>query len=136
MKNLQLSTAEARLAINLQRRMWTPSRHWMLAASRASDVESWLLNVPRFVLILAIRVYQFTVSPLQIYLFGATGGCRYTPSCSAYAMEALREHGVATGTWLAAKRICRCHPWGGCGHDPVPAKNTEAEIRNPKHIQF
>lgn len=71
-------------------------------------------------LMLAIRVYKLVISPAQIFLFGATGGCRFTPSCSSYAMEALREHGPVTGTALAARRICRCHPWGGCGHDPVP----------------
>jgi putative membrane protein insertion efficiency factor len=79
-------------------------------------------------LALAIRGYQLTISPAQTFLFGATGGCRYTPTCSAYAAQALREHGVVAGTLLSAKRICRCHPWGGCGHDPVPPK----KIRNPK----
>jgi len=85
---------------------------------------SWLVRLLR----LAIRAYQLTFSPAQAFLFGAAGGCRYTPTCSVYAADALREHGVAAGTLLAAKRICRCHPWGGCGHDPVP----KAEIRNPK----
>lgn len=83
---------------------------------------------------LAIRVYQLTVSPAQVYLFGPTGGCRYTPTCSVYAAEAVREHGAVAGTVLAARRICRCHPWGGCGDDPVPARNPKLEIRNPKFI--
>ena len=46
--------------------------------------------------------------------------CRYQPSCSAYAMTALQRYGAARGGWLTAKRLLRCHPWGGCGHDPVP----------------
>ncbi len=46
--------------------------------------------------------------------------CRYTPSCSAYAIEAVSRYGAARGAWLAAKRVCRCHPFGGHGYDPVP----------------
>lgn len=46
--------------------------------------------------------------------------CRYTPSCSAYAIEALERYGAARGGWLAVKRVCRCHPFGGHGYDPVP----------------
>jgi putative membrane protein insertion efficiency factor len=46
--------------------------------------------------------------------------CRFAPSCSAYAIEALRRYGAVKGGWLAARRIARCHPWGGSGHDPVP----------------
>jgi putative membrane protein insertion efficiency factor len=68
-----------------------------------------------------IRIYQLTLSPLQTIFFGAHSGCRFTPTCSAYAIEAIRMHGAAGGSLLAAKRICRCHPWGACGHDPVPA---------------
>jgi putative membrane protein insertion efficiency factor len=46
--------------------------------------------------------------------------CRYTPSCSAYAIDALRRYGAARGGWMAVKRLSRCHPWGGHGYDPVP----------------
>jgi putative membrane protein insertion efficiency factor len=61
-----------------------------------------------------VRAYQVGVAPL-------TGGaCRFTPSCSAYAIEAIEIHGAARGLWLALRRVARCHPWGGFGHDPVP----------------
>ncbi len=78
------------------------------------------MNLPQHILIFGVRVYRAVISPAQIFLFGATGGCRFTPTCSAYALDAVREHGAIKGTALAAGRICRCHPWGGCGHDPVP----------------
>ncbi len=90
--------------------------HWMF------NVECWLLNVPKSVLIFLIRLYRWTVSPALVFLFGPTGGCRFTPSCSQYAMDAIRSRGALAGGWLAVKRICRCHPWGDCGHDPAPKK--------------
>ena len=74
------------------------------------------------ILTLAIRAYQLTIPPLQTGLFGPTGGCRFTPTCSQYALEAVHQHGAIAGGWLATKRICRCHPWGEGGHDPVPNK--------------
>jgi putative membrane protein insertion efficiency factor len=61
-----------------------------------------------------VRAYQVSLSPLL------GGSCRFTPSCSAYATEAIRTFGAARGLWLALKRVARCHPWGGFGHDPVP----------------
>lgn len=78
--------------------------------------------------IFVIRVYQLTLSPAQIFLFGPAAGCRFTPTCSAYAMDALREHGAVKGTALAAGRICRCHPWSGGGHDPVPKSGKRPMI--------
>ncbi len=65
-------------------------------------------------LVLLVRLYQGAVSP------HLPASCRYTPTCSQYAVEALRKHGPLKGSWLALRRICRCHPWGGSGHDPVP----------------
>ncbi|HEV8026652.1 MAG TPA: membrane protein insertion efficiency factor YidD [Stellaceae bacterium] len=61
-----------------------------------------------------IRAYQLFLSPLV----GPT--CRYLPSCSDYAATAIRRHGAVAGSWLALKRLLRCHPWGGSGYDPVP----------------
>ena len=81
-------------------------------------------------LTLAIRTYQITISPAQTLLFGPTGGCRFTPTCSQYAMDAIQAHGALAGGALAAKRICRCHPWGGCGNDPAPEK--EFRIQKPE----
>ena len=63
-----------------------------------------------------IRAYQIMVSPF----FPAC--CRYWPSCSAYAAQAVRRHGAVVGSWLAVRRIARCHPWGGYGYDPVPER--------------
>jgi hypothetical protein len=96
-------------------------------------VECWLLNVPSSVLIFTIRLYRWTVSPLLVFLFGSGGGCRFTPSCSQYAVNAIRSQGVLTGSWLAAKRVCRCHPWGDGGQDPAPKekfgiRNSESGI--------
>ena len=65
--------------------------------------------------ILLIKFYQVCISPLK-------GGptCRFTPTCSQYALEAFRKYGPFKGFWLSLKRILRCHPWGGSGYDPVP----------------
>ena len=67
-----------------------------------------------------IRIYQAALSPL----FGPC--CRFTPSCSAYAMEAVTLHGAARGSLLAVKRLLRCHPFGGGGYDPVPPVRAQA----------
>lgn len=65
-------------------------------------------------MILVAKVWQ--LGPSKIL----PPSCRYTPSCSAYAITAIERYGAAHGGWLALKRICRCHPWGGQGYDPVP----------------
>lgn len=64
--------------------------------------------------ILPIRFYQLYISPMFPPV------CRFTPTCSQYAIEAIRKHGVVKGLYLAVRRILRCHPWGGSGYDPVP----------------
>ena len=74
---------------------------------KPSDLLTWLL-------VLFVRIYQRFISPLT------PPSCRFTPTCSQYALEALRKYGPFKGSWLALKRLLRCHPWGGSGYDPVP----------------
>jgi uncharacterized protein len=71
-------------------------------------------NLIGLVLRLAIRAYQLLLAPVL------PPSCRFFPSCSHYAEEAIARHGLLRGSVLAAHRICRCHPWGGSGYDPVP----------------
>jgi putative membrane protein insertion efficiency factor len=71
-------------------------------------------------LIGVVRGYQVVSAPVYAAMGGAVSGCRFTPTCSHYAIEALEQHGSVRGSWLTLKRVCRCHPWGGWGYDPVP----------------
>lgn len=68
----------------------------------------------KFIFLLIIQFYQKFISPI----LGPS--CRYTPTCSQYAKEAIEKYGPLKGGWLALKRIVSCNPWGGHGHDPVP----------------
>ena len=63
---------------------------------------------------LPVKFYRGAISPYT------PPTCRFTPTCSQYALEALRRHGAFKGSWLTARRLLRCHPWGGSGYDPVP----------------
>lgn len=72
------------------------------------------MNFISRVLIVPIRLWQLTLSQIL------PPTCRYSPSCSAYTIEALRKHGPLKGLWLGLRRIGRCHPWGSSGYDPVP----------------
>ena len=71
----------------------------------------WLFTLP---LLALVKFYQYCISPLT------PPSCRYVPTCSQYAVEALRKYGPIKGCWLTLKRLSRCHPWGGSGYDPVP----------------
>jgi putative membrane protein insertion efficiency factor len=70
----------------------------------------------------AARVLAGPVRLYRTLRAGRPSPCRYVPSCSTYALEALEAHGAARGGWLAARRLGRCHPWGGLGFDPVPVR--------------
>ena len=78
------------------------------------------MKLPAVILIGFVRVYQWVFSPLKA-CFGARECCRFSPSCSCYAVEALQLHGALRGSALSLRRILRCHPWGGAGFDPVPS---------------
>jgi putative membrane protein insertion efficiency factor len=80
-------------------------------------------TVPARILMGPVRAYRVVSTRLP-------SQCRYHPSCSQYALDALRLHGARRGTWLAVKRIGRCHPWGGGGLDPVPPPEAEANVRS------
>ncbi|MDE7070025.1 MAG: membrane protein insertion efficiency factor YidD [Alistipes sp.] len=79
--------------------------------SRSAAVSKRLATLP---LLLLVHFYRRCISPFT------PPSCRFTPTCSQYAVEALRRHGPLRGTWLTLKRLARCHPWGGSGYDPVP----------------
>ncbi|HCT94948.1 MAG TPA: membrane protein insertion efficiency factor YidD [Rikenellaceae bacterium] len=78
---------------------------------RLKEAIKMLLSLPFLIL---IKCYQLCISPLK------PPTCRYTPTCSAYSIEAIKKHGPFKGLWLAIKRILSCNPWGGSGYDPVP----------------
>jgi putative membrane protein insertion efficiency factor len=70
------------------------------------------------ILVFLLRAYQLVLSPML------GQNCRFYPSCSHYAIEALRSHGAARGSLLSLRRVCRCHPWNAGGNDPVPPPTT------------
>ena len=87
--------------------------------SAAAAAGRFVWNLPRNILILLLLAYRKVISPL----YGQV--CRFFPSCSAYALEAITVHGAVKGSWLAAKRLVRCHPWNAGGVDHVPAGHRE-----------
>ncbi|MEQ8710022.1 MAG: membrane protein insertion efficiency factor YidD [Rhodospirillales bacterium] len=74
-----------------------------------------------------VYLYRYILSPV------IPARCRYLPTCSEYAIEALTLHGPARGMILATKRICRCHPWGGSGYDPVPSVKSRPQAHSCSH---
>ena len=74
----------------------------------------------KFLLVILVRIYQILISPVIHAFGGPMSGCRFSPTCSQYFIDAVRVHGSVRGAWMGVKRIFRCHPWGGLGYDPVP----------------
>lgn len=83
-------------------------------------IDPWLGRAPAMLVVLPIRAYQLLVSPLL------PPSCRFLPTCSDYASEAVLRHGIVRGLCLAAHRLLHCHPWGGSGWDPVPEPSGQA----------
>ena len=88
----------------------------MVASGKARFYSALMLAFVRFL----VRIYQYTLSPVLSLICGPGSGCRFTPTCSVYFLEAVEAHGLRCGCWLGLKRLARCQPWGGAGHDPVP----------------
>jgi putative membrane protein insertion efficiency factor len=82
-------------------------------------IAGWIRKGLQGLLVVLLILYRYTLSPV-LHMLAPGSGCRFEPSCSAYALEAVRTHGPFTGSWLTLKRLCRCHPWGSSGYDPVP----------------
>lgn len=80
-------------------------------------------QVPKTVALILLRGYKFAISPW----FGAA--CRYRPTCSEYAMQAIEVNGVLRGSWIAIGRLLRCHPFAAAGYDPVKQKNSHAALQ-------
>ena len=79
------------------------------------------------ILLYTIRAYRYLISPLL------GNHCRYHPTCSAYALEAIEKHGASRGTWLAIRRLLRCHPFHPGGYDPVPEPNESQPHKRDRH---
>ena len=81
----------------------------------------WVLLVP-------VYIYKYAISPFT------PASCRHYPTCSEYALQAVKIHGPFKGIWLTTKRISRCHPWGTSGYDPVPPKNGASERKHERKL--
>lgn len=92
----------------------------LLAAALGRGLDRLLSGL----LLALVLVYRYLISPALPH------SCRFAPSCSLYAIEALRAHGALRGGWLALRRILRCHPWGGAGFDPVPPARCTPDVRH------
>jgi putative membrane protein insertion efficiency factor len=85
------------------------------------NLRQQIISMPARMAIVLVRVYQWGVSPVIHAICGPSCGCRFHPTCSEYARVSLRDHGLVRGSFLALRRLLRCHPWQPGGIDPVPA---------------
>lgn len=97
--------------------------------ARLSAVLRFVVRLPAHALLLLIALYQRTLSPALPVLFGPTFGCRFSPTCSHYAADAVRERGALVGTALALVRLLKCTPLHPGGHDPVPPRRAPRCVR-------
>jgi putative membrane protein insertion efficiency factor len=95
-------------------------------------IQTLLRGVITTVLMAVLYTYKYAVSPV-LHMIAPGSGCRFTPTCSEYAIEAVRMHGPLRGAWLAMKRIAKCHPWGSHGYDPVPNSCSCTSHPDPQH---
>src|SRR4051812_16232739 len=106
----------------------TRAPRFVISSATAPNV--WLTRLPGLVLVGMIRLYQRTLSPLLPVVTLGRCACRFAPTCSHYAAEAVATHGALAGTWLALRRLVRCTPLHAGGFDPVPARPTPRCVRS------
>src|SRR6187431_3239744 len=100
------------------------------AVASARTMFQFILRLPAWILLQLIRLYQRTLSPALPALFGPACGCRFAPTCSHYAAEAIRTHGAVIGIALGAIRLVKCTPFHPGGFDPVPPRRTRPVCRS------
>ena len=102
--------------------------------NRGAKYSQSQVNLAQVILIVLVRIYRAVVSPIFTALFSPLGfGCRFSPTCSQYALEAIQRHGAVHGIGLSLHRLCRCHPWGGgSGFDPVPPPRQKPDGPKPE----
>ena len=108
---------------------WSAPSPVASAGCRPGSVPSPLMRRSPLALLLValVRLYRLIPKP--------GGSCRYHPTCSAYALEAIEVHGGVRGGWLAVRRLSRCHPWGGMGLDPVPPPRHDARTAEDRSVE-
>ena len=81
----------------------------------------WISQLLKYLFLIPVYFYKYAISPLT------PASCRHVPTCSEYAVRAIKIHGALKGSWLAVKRLSRCHPWGTSGYDPVPPRRIKVK---------